>query len=455
MVHVCQWYIIPFLLVTTVLADYNIDNANTSVVYSISPSLTGWQTFSVNGVTEALNITNSTGSYIIPLDPSHCYDGNYAQGVCGTNDNCFVQIPFTGSGVTMYVYNAGGSGMTASFSVDGGTAVSQTIQQPPGPSFQQSNVSMYDIQGLTSGSHTMVMTVLDWNGADTSMKFDYAYVNETFVVVPATTSSTSSQTSTSSASQTSQKTSQSSTGIQTTTGTPSASSNKINLGGVIGGTLGGTVLLAGILIGFCCLRKKRKTAIPQQDAFSPESNFHVDPFTANSPVPPQTFAHYATTRHSQNLSGDVSSSTRSAILRDILTVRNHAPFSEPTQSIGSHSIRSGVSSPTPPVIQPLRGGMVSGGADGTDLERSNSPFSDAPMPSRINLTTEQLDIIDRLRSDKVPAETIARVIEGFMSPYQTDGTLTDGDRIRTLRSVSRTSFDTSVLPPPSYQTRDR
>ena len=140
-------------------------------------------------------------------------------GVCGTNDNCYVEMPFTGkqcrffatmpplssilgSGITMYVFNAGFSGMTASFSIDSGPAVSNSIQAPPAPTYQVSNVSLYSIQGLPSANHTMRMTVLDWNGSATSMKFDYAYVNETFVATPATTSATSSITSTSTSSQT-------------------------------------------------------------------------------------------------------------------------------------------------------------------------------------------------------------------------------------------------------------
>lgn len=136
-----------------------------------------------------------------------------ASSACGTTDNCFVQIPFVGmqsrfiavilpspsilgSGITMYVYNAGASGMTASFSVDGGTAASNSIDAPPGPTFQVSNVSLFDIQGLPTGNHTMTMTLLDWNNGPTFMKFDYAHVNETFVAAPAKTSSTSSVTST-------------------------------------------------------------------------------------------------------------------------------------------------------------------------------------------------------------------------------------------------------------------
>ena len=108
-----------------------------------------------------------------------------------------LSLAILGSGITIYVFNAGVTGMTAGFSVDGGTAVPSTIQAPPPPDYQVSNVSLYNIQGLPSGNHTMQMSLLDWNGGGTSMKFDYAYVNETFVASPAATSSTSSMISTS------------------------------------------------------------------------------------------------------------------------------------------------------------------------------------------------------------------------------------------------------------------
>jgi hypothetical protein len=74
----CMWYITSLLLATGVLADYYIDNANTSVAYSMAPSQSGvaWQTFSVGTQSLALSISNSTGNYTIPLDASHCYDEN-------------------------------------------------------------------------------------------------------------------------------------------------------------------------------------------------------------------------------------------------------------------------------------------------------------------------------------------------------------------------------------------
>ena len=73
-----MWCITPLLLATVVLADYYVDNANTSVVYVMPASHSGqpWQTFSVTTQELDLKITNSTGNYTIPLDASNCYDQN-------------------------------------------------------------------------------------------------------------------------------------------------------------------------------------------------------------------------------------------------------------------------------------------------------------------------------------------------------------------------------------------
>ncbi|KAH0830353.1 hypothetical protein J3R83DRAFT_1747 [Lanmaoa asiatica] len=276
----CVWHITLLLLATVVLADYHIDNANMSVLYSMAlasqlpgqPS--GWETLSMNTQSLELQWSNATGNYTVPLDASNCYDENYTLGVCG-------------SGITMYVFNAGFSGMTASFSVDGGAAVSNMTQAPPPPNYQVSNVSLYNLQGLPSGNHAMKMTILDWNGSSTHMKFDYAYVNESFVAIPATTSSTTSMTSMTKSTLTSQVTSQ--VPIQTSMGN-SSTSNQINLGGVIGGTLGGVAILASSVISSFYFRKRKAMR-------SPEPTFQANLFASehfSSPTPP--IAPYAPQR---------------------------------------------------------------------------------------------------------------------------------------------------------------
>jgi len=66
---------------------------------------------------------------------------------------------------------------------------------------------------------------------------------------------------------------------------------------------------------------------------------------------------------------------------------------------------------------------------------------------RYNLTPEQVEIIDRLRADNVPQDTVMRVFEGFVSPKLSVGETSD------RRSTRARSF-ASAAPPPSYQTRD-
>jgi hypothetical protein len=192
--------------------------------------------------------------------------------------------------------------------------------------------------------------------------------------------------------------------------------------------------------------RKRKTT--RKDVLSEESPFQVNPFTSefNSPTPPSTQQRPFFAQHRET-SPPVPAFTRSAILRDALAAGNYS--SGPDQS--SQSILSGQSSA---VFQPLRR-QPSYSADADPPVHSSAsqvadagwPFSD---PSRYNLTPEQVEVIDRLRADNVPVETIARVIEGFVSSnLNLSGGETSGGKVaRGARSV------VSAAPPPSYQTRE-
>lgn len=206
-------------------------------------------------------------------------------------------------------------------------------------------------------------------------------------------------------------------------------------------------MLATLVIGLCYLRKRKAQ---RQDVFSPESTFQVNPFTSehlssptplSPPYPPQrTFF----TQHPEPANASVVPPlTRSAILRDALATGIYPP-SEPIQS--SQSIRSGMSSA---VFQPFLGDSPSVDTDPHSASRladAGSPFSDPG--SRYNLTAEQIAVIDRLRADNVPAETIARVIEGLVTSRLSAGESGSG-------KVMRDGSIMSALPPPSYQTRDR
>lgn len=65
-----------------------------------------------------------------------------------------------------------------------------------GGDYQLANVSLLSVQGLVSGSHTLVLTALDSGGNTSDIFFDYVVINDTVVNAPASSSSYSSPTST-------------------------------------------------------------------------------------------------------------------------------------------------------------------------------------------------------------------------------------------------------------------
>lgn len=201
--------------------------------------------------------------------------------------------------------------------------------------------------------------------------------------------------------------------------------------------MGGVTIVASVVIGFFYFRKRKA---PRQEEIPPESAFRINPFSPTSPSVPYASQTPFIPQHSE-ASSSVSPLQRSAILRDALATSNY--LSEPTQR--PRSISSGSSSPA---LQPLRR-QTSHNADGglvSHVTDAGSSFSDPQITSRYNLTSEQLEVIDRLRMDKVPAETIRRVVEGFSRVPA--GETSSGQ-------VMRGGSILSMVPPPSYQTRAR
>ena len=102
-----------------------------------------------------------------------------------------------GSGITVYVLQAGPQGMSASLSIDSGTATTATLGAPPSPQYYIPHVTLFSVQNIPSGTHTAVMTVLDWNGGFSGMMLDYFDINQAEVAGPTTGSSPSSGSSSS------------------------------------------------------------------------------------------------------------------------------------------------------------------------------------------------------------------------------------------------------------------
>ena len=162
-------------------------------------------------------ITNSADVSLLLLvgDYSLTYQEDAA---CHSSDNCILSIPFTGehtlsiisdtmalivctlqgSGITIYVYQSGPIGINASFAVDGNHSQTRVLNAPEAPNYAIANVSMFNIQQLTSGPHTGSLTVNDIFGSYSGMIWDYAYVNETLATTPAPGTTTSASTTSSS-----------------------------------------------------------------------------------------------------------------------------------------------------------------------------------------------------------------------------------------------------------------
>ncbi|KAI6138956.1 hypothetical protein BKA82DRAFT_3011380 [Pisolithus tinctorius] len=101
-------------------------------------------------------------------------------GVCMAEDECQAQIPFTGTGITIYVLNAGFQRVNASLSV-GTLLVNGTLQPPSPPSFQTPRVSLLAIQSLPYAYYIATLSILDWASGATSLYFDYALIEDSIV----------------------------------------------------------------------------------------------------------------------------------------------------------------------------------------------------------------------------------------------------------------------------------
>lgn len=98
-----------------------------------------------------------------------------------------------GSGITIYVLQAGPQGINASVTIDGGSPLYNVLPAPTGPNFYVPNVTLFSIQGITTGKHTATMIVQNWDSISSWMMFDYAAINQT-IVDATTTSSVASST---------------------------------------------------------------------------------------------------------------------------------------------------------------------------------------------------------------------------------------------------------------------
>ncbi|KAF8432436.1 hypothetical protein L210DRAFT_3633417, partial [Boletus edulis BED1] len=279
---------------SSVAADYYVDNANNTVAYAASGTV--WQTFSF----ATQNITFVLGNGNVTVDSSKCYDQNFnLVAACTVENNCQITFPFTGSGLSVYVVQAGFQGVNAKLTIDGGQSVTATLHPPTPPSYQTPNVLLFDLQSLPSADHTATINLLNWQNGTTSLYFDYALVNESHVQIPVSPPTTSPSPITSMTttlemlqSSTIQSTTASLTSVSTfigsshtsgTSSTASTAKHRANLGAVVGGACGGLAILIAIVTAILFFKKRRLRHVQLEESRRPDP-FPVAPVLAHDQI---------------------------------------------------------------------------------------------------------------------------------------------------------------------------
>ncbi|KAH7920453.1 hypothetical protein BV22DRAFT_1050334 [Leucogyrophana mollusca] len=427
-----------FCAVQFVSADYNIDDSNYSILkFSNNPSGPVWGPFgSDTGEELSIKLPNGT---MLDVQASWAYNNTYTYAACETTDNCQVEFPFTGSGVTIYVLQAGPQGMSANITIDGGSPMTNTLAAPPAPNWYISNVKLFDVQSLPSGDHTLTMTVLTWDGIWSGMMLDYVTVNQTLVNPPATSSSSSATTSTSTSTSSQPTTSSSPTtssplpsstsisasgpdigsvDINTTSttsnlaahsasGSPvSSSGSHVNVAVVAGSAAGGgvaAIAAVGALLYFC--RRRRSQAYHSSETLLEPK---LAPASRGPAGYPATIAN--TDFPSPVLSAAPLSAERPDVIYQDSTHYDHANL---TPSLRSASM--------------------------SDASRSHYSVLSGP-----NLTDGEVDFVHGLYNSNVPAPVVARVLERMVANRDASGSYEAGDSAPVVkeRAYSR---------PPTYR----
>ncbi|KAF8443763.1 hypothetical protein L210DRAFT_3532158 [Boletus edulis BED1] len=345
-------------LVSFASADYYIDDQNlTSLIYQENPGSVGW----VNVQGGGISIIFDNGKNMT-VDASQCFNYTYAN----TCSLCRGLRSLLGSGITIYVLQAGPWGVNASLTIDEGAPNYNALPAPSGPDYYAPNVTLLSVQGITTGNHTATMAVQNWDNVSGTMLFDYAVINQT--IVATTTSSVAS-----------------STAVSTVTSkpTPSPSKSTTNVGAMVGVALGAMAGLIALLLVFFYLCRRRRE--PQRLSMDLDADIRRRP---------DVTAHPTTEKR---MTG---------------TVGTHVPFRSESSGLsvtspeqtGSHKIPAGPSEITCPRIQQRHSTLTDDQADFVNnLYRNNVP---APAIARVierMMAGERRPSVDRFDSLPPPS----------------------------------------------------
>jgi len=406
-----------------VQASYTIDDTNSTIQYIPNGVGAGlqWHT----SLSPEVNLTAS-------------YNQTTTVGECNSSQNCHLRIPFIGSGITIYVVQVNFAAINVSVTVD---SLLPAIRTFPEPQWYLHNFSLFDIQELPSGSHTVDVALLDsqYNANDkyvytngtSALAFDFAIINDQ-LISSSSTPVTSPPSSSSSGS--------------------SGGAKPTPIGAIVGGAAGGLAAVAAIVIYLLCFRRRESSARPlslirRKTEIDPEPKvLPVAPFarsTTYTPVngpsrttlPPSAFT-------AENLYG--SSSPPS-------TERGAYTALAPTNDDGPTSHRPG----PPMVVQnpSVQSGSVSTSVAGRSSLASPPLSKKAKAPSlppgvANQLTPEQLDFVHNLYSLNIPAADIAGVMERMRVEREVPAVNVTVDA-----SMSLQSDDAKSEAPPRYEPR--
>ncbi|KAG8217278.1 hypothetical protein J3R82DRAFT_5372 [Butyriboletus roseoflavus] len=418
-------------LVSFVSADYYIDDTNTTLTYSSGPKA-AWAPYAIGGETLELLLPN--GTYQV-IDAFVCYNHTYRYAACFDTDTCLLTVPFTGSGITVYAYQAGPVGINASITIDGAYAQTNVLSAPPAPAYEIANVSMFNVQQLPSGPHTLNLLINDLSGSYSGMMFDYAYVNESLVANSTTTALTTATSTAASAS----------AAVSSSSGSQYADHSSItgelvltmtvfsaDIGAIVGGVI---AMVAVIVIGiFACiwLRRRRRHTPEMIDLHSGSPSPPFYPNTAYDPPFTNSAGRYNPDARYNPLA--------STAVRSDLTPLRTTEFSSflplVPNRLGSSEVRRTLSSSNngQEILTPFTATPSASNSSGTrdsktrlalSNDTANAPSSWSqtgqapPSGSRRDaspsLTDEQADFINSLHHNNVHAAAIARVMERMLA----------------------------------------
>lgn len=194
---------------------------------------------------------NSSFAPITWANASDCHNKTFTVGQGTADEGYSFDVPFTGSGISLFVAYNNRLGLNVSITLDGNfTTINWFILDTDyaTPTYTTYNATLYDKQNLTYGNHNLNVVLQSYRSNESTILFDYAAVTGT-----------------------------------RPSGKSSGANNGQKIGAGIGGGLGALAIIVAIIFIFIFSRRKtrRKTSAMELNLIDPDvkdpSMFHRAP----------------------------------------------------------------------------------------------------------------------------------------------------------------------------------